>query len=198
MSRPLGAAVVALSIVAGTSVGHARTCEASDADVDRLERLSEAWSESLSEARRSGAVPALRRARAAVRETVSLDRPHPTPGHYQCRTFKLGSHDGLTPFIAYGWFRCSVELTPGGDLILTKHSGSQRQDGLICPGPAGTLQFVGTMAWGDERGYPTYGADRDRDLIGRVERIGDDRWRVAFPWPRHESKLDILELRRVR
>ena len=66
--------------------------------------------------------------------------------------------------------------------------------------PAGSrkARFVGVLELGDEIRTPRYGADPDRDMIGEVRRIDDDRWRIAFPWPAHESKLDILELRRAR
>lgn len=51
---------------------------------------------------------------------------------------------------------------------------------------------------GDEVRVPKYGASPDSDLVGLVQRVGDDRWRIAFPWPAFESKLDLLELKRVR
>ena len=50
------------------------------------------------------------------------------------------------------------------------------------------------MTLGDEARPLPYGRDADRDMAGIVERIGPRRWRVAFPYPRWESTIDILEL----
>ena len=47
---------------------------------------------------------------------------------------------------------------------------------------------------GDETRALRYGRDRERDLIGVVERVGADRWRIAFPRPHYESLLDVIEL----
>jgi hypothetical protein len=54
--------------------------------------------------------------------------------------------------------------------------------------------FLGTLQLGDERLALTYGRDRERNLIGAVERIGPRRWRVAFPSPAFESRIDLLDL----
>ena len=57
------------------------------------------------------------------------------------------------------------------------------------------LIFVGAEAWGmDETGWPKYGDQSIRDQVGVFERIGSDRWRLVLPWPKVDSKLEILEL----
>ncbi|MBL7373056.1 DUF4893 domain-containing protein, partial [Escherichia coli] len=43
-------------------------------------------------------------------------------------------------------------------------------------------------------GFPAYGAQPERDQAGVVERIGENRWRVVIPWPKQESKLDLIEI----
>lgn len=175
------------------------TCKVTEGDPDRLATLNDAWRESRAEAIRGGGGAELRKIGAAVDPRINLDRPQPTPGNYQCRTIKLGSaHADMLSFVAYGWFRCRVTLTPGGDLILRKVTGSQRQVGLVCPDTARRARFVGVMQLGDETVVPTYGVDPERDVAGFVQRIGADRWRVVFPSPPLESKLDVLELRRTR
>lgn len=184
---------------AGAASAQDMTCTATRDDVQRLSRLPQAWEAARKDMVGDGQGDALRRLGPLADPRIDLSRPHPTPGRYQCRTIKLGSASkGMPPYLAYGWFRCTVELTPGGDLILKKTSGSQRQAGLICPDGQRKTRFVGTLALGDETGWPRYGADPDRNVIGEVRRIGEERWRVAFPWPAFESKLDLLELRRVR
>ncbi|RZJ88288.1 MAG: DUF4893 domain-containing protein, partial [Brevundimonas sp.] len=125
-------------------------------------------------------------------------RLQPPPGAYRCRTIKLGtmSDRGAGPaYVEYPWFRCTVELSPGGDLVLTKTTGSQRTRGLLYPHNDRQLVFIGAQAWGaDETSYPAYGAQAERDQIGVLERIGDRRWRLALPWPKQEAKLELLEL----
>ena len=54
--------------------------------------------------------------------------------------------------------------------------------------------FLGAMMLGDESRPLPYGRDAERDMAGIVERVGPLRWRVAFPYPRWESIVDILEL----
>ena len=42
--------------------------------------------------------------------------------------------------------------------------------------------------------FPRYGQTRERDQVGVLERIGDQRWRLALPWPKQEAKLELLEI----
>ena len=163
-------------------------------DADRLARLDEAWAAGLKGAKGSDELAAL----GPVGDPTArlLANPHPAPGDYRCRTMKLG---GMSGMISYGWFKCRVELSPGGDLTLTKTTGSQRQQGKLYPDPdnPNRLIFLGTVAWGAwEKGYPAYGQDPQRDVIGVLERVEDQRLRLVMPWPRVESDLDILEIAR--
>ena len=32
------------------------------------------------------------------------------------------------------------------------------------------------------------------EVFGRAKKIGDDRWRIVFPYPHYESTLDVIEL----
>lgn len=188
-----------LAAVASTAAAQDMTCTPTRDDTQRLSRLPQAWEQARRDVINDGQGDALRRLGPLADPRTDLSRPHPTPGNYQCRTIKLGAGgDGMLPYVAYGWFKCTITLTPGGDLILKKVTGSQRQTGLICPAGKRTTTFVGTLALGDETKFPKYGSDPQRDLIGEVRRIGDERWRIAFPWPAFESKLDLLELRRTR
>lgn len=170
--------------------------DAERADVRRIERLDEAWDAALSQARAGGHARDLKALGPLADPRVALPRPQPTPGAYRCRTIKLGSQNAGPGFIAYGWFRCRVELTPGGDLILEKTTGSQRQAGHLYPEASRRLVFLGAVAWGSGEGRAQYGRDHERDQVGVFERVGKNRYRLALPWPRQESTLDILELRR--
>lgn len=171
---------------------------ANDADRARLDRLDAAWREGLQDARQAGFGDDIRALGALADPDAGLSgRLQPPPGEYSCRTIKLGRIARYGGYLSYPGFRCVVELTPGGDLILTKITGSQRTRGLIYPDTEDRLVFLGAQAWGaGETGYPNYGQQPERDQIGVIERIGDTRWRLVLPWPKQESKLDILELTR--
>lgn len=166
-------------------------------DAGNLGRLDQAWRLGRAEAEDKGFASEVEALGPLVDPMAGqAGRLQPAPGTYRCRTIKLGSKPGNTlAYVAYPFFRCSVELTPGGDLVLTKTTGSQRTRGLLYPDTDNRLIFVGAQAWGDdETGFPAYGQQAQRDQVGVFERIGPDRWRLVVPWPRLESKLEILEL----
>lgn len=168
-------------------------------DKDRLSRIDEAWASALEHANRDWENRgALKMLSGLVRPDAALaGRLHPSPGTYRCRTIKLGPQGiGSLDYVAYPYFQCRVELTAGGDLIIEKTSGSQRFRGLLYPDTDKRLVYVGTQAWGDEKGYPAYGAQAERDESGVLERLGDDRWRLVIPWPKQESQLNIIEILR--
>ena len=170
---------------------------ASTADAANLGRLDQAWRLGRAEAEDRGFASQVEALGPLVDPMAGqAGRLQPSPGTYRCRTIKLGSKaEGGLAYVAYPFFRCTIELTPGGDLILTKTTGSQRTRGLLYPDTDNRLVFIGAQAWGmDETGFPAYGARPERDQVGVFERIGSERWRMVVPWPRVESKLEILEL----
>lgn len=163
-------------------------------DVERLARLDAAWTAGLKRARAEGHDAELNVLGAFARPGGGLaPRVQPSPGAYRCRTYKLGGEAQGLAFVAYPYFKCQVELTPGGDLIVRKLDGSQRFEGKLYPDRDDRLVYLGAAAWASET-PPAYGAEAERDQIGVVERIGDERWRLALPWPLVESSLDIIEL----
>jgi len=167
------------------------------ADASRLGRLDQAWRLARAEAEEAGFAAQVEALGPLVDPNAGLvGRLQPAPGAYRCRSIKLGSNrPGGLGYLEYPFFRCTIELTPGGDLILTKTTGSQRTRGLLYPDTDRRLVFVGAQAWGsEETGYPAYGQRPERDQIGVLERIGSDRWRLVLPWPKQDSKLEILEL----
>ena len=169
----------------------------SPADAANLGRLDQAWRLGRAEAEEAGFAQQVEALGPLVDPNAGqAGRLHPAPGTYRCRTINLGSKgEGGLAYLAYPYFRCTIELTPGGDLILTKTTGSQRTRGLLYPDTDRRLIFVGAEAWGmDETGWPDYGDQSIRDQVGVFERIGSDRWRLVLPWPKVDSKLEILEL----
>ncbi|NJC40457.1 hypothetical protein GGQ87_000715 [Brevundimonas alba] len=172
---------------------------ASPADASALGRLDQAWRLARAEAEDAGFAEQVEALGPLVDPNAGqAGRLQPAPGAYRCRTIKLGAKSpGGLAYVAYPGFRCTVELTPGGDLVLTKTTGSQRSRGLLYPDTDRRLVFIGAQAWGaDETGYPAYGQMPERDQIGVFERIGAERWRLVIPWPKQEAKLEILELTR--
>lgn len=166
-------------------------------DASRLGRLDQAWRMARAEAEAKGFADEVEALGPLVDPNAGqAGRLQPPPGTYRCRTIKLGSQSGTgLAYVPYGWFQCTVELTPGGDLVLTKTTGSQRARGLLYPDTDRRLVFIGAQAWGSsETGFPRYGQMPERDQIGALERIGSNRWRLALPFPKQESKLDLLEL----
>ena len=169
-------------------------------DQDRIARLDTAWVSALKEADREFGAMIDAKGMLLVPKAALTGNLQPGPGTYRCRTIKVGSMGGKgLAYVEYPWFKCSLELSPGGDLILTKTTGSQRTRGLLYPDAANPtrLIFIGAQAWGmDEKGFPTYGQMPERDQVGVFERIGTDRWRMVVPFPKQESKLDVLELKK--
>ena len=166
-------------------------------DASRLGRLDQAWRLARAEAEDKGFAAQVEALGPLVDPNAGLaGQLQPGPGTYRCRTVKLGSNaPGGPGYLEYPWFRCTVELTPGGDLVLTKTTGSQRTRGRLYPDTDRRLVFIGAQAWGaDEAGWPTYGQMPERDQVGVFERVGPRRWRLVIPWPKVESKLELLEL----
>ena len=107
---------------------------------------------------------------------------------------KLGTKtQGMLDWVSYPAFTCRVG--PKGALqSFAKLTGSQRQVGLIFPNDAIRQVFLGTLLLGDERRAMQYGEDETRNVVGYVERIGPNRWRLVMPQPHLESQLDVMEL----
>ncbi|HEX6926751.1 MAG TPA: DUF4893 domain-containing protein [Longimicrobiaceae bacterium] len=163
-------------------------------DRERLNRLPEAWTTALAQAREAGFGDELSDLGELVNPNTVLPDPAPPPGSYRCRTIKLGTQSDLLAFVSYGWFGCRV--TQSGDTLrLEKVSGSQRQQGTLYPNDDRRLMFLGTVTMGSGEGPgPAYGTDPERDVVGVMERFAPERWRLVQPWPHFESVLDLLEL----
>lgn len=152
------------------------------------------------DATRSGALEEAR-AGGSPEDVATLDAvlvPQPLPwsdfdmtGDWQCRTIKAG---GLAELVVYGWFKCRV-TDDGSGWMLQKLTGSQRTKGRFFTDSDTRLTYLGSFAVNDDP-FPPYGSGPDSDQAGYAFRTGDQQWRIEFPAPRYESKLDILEFRR--
>lgn len=165
---------------------------ATENDRQRLRDWRKAFTTALQQARATNGADVAQEGRLLDPDAATAGVPIPD-GNYRCRVVKLGAKTkGLLNFIAYPAFRCQIE---GGSVQrFTKLTGSQRPVGLIYPADGLRQVFLGTMVLGDETVAYQYGRDEDRDLAAWVERIGERRWRMIFPYPHYESTLDVIEL----
>lgn len=190
-------ACAALSIAACTTTQATRPMQgwqqaATEADRARLRDWRAAFTRALEQARAGNSADIEREGRLLAPD-AALGGPIPN-GNYRCRVVKVGAKsEGLLNYIAYPAFRCRVSQQ-GGVQHFDKLSGSQRPHGTIYAADQLRGVFLGTMVLGDETVAYQYGRDPERDLAGWVERIGDNRWRILFPFPHHESTLDVIEL----
>ena len=165
---------------------------ATDADRQRLRDWRAAFTRALEQARTGGHAADLAREGRLLDPDAALGGPIPN-GDYRCRVIKVGAkNEGLLNYIAYPAFRCRIEGS--APQRFTKLTGSQRHVGHIYPADQLRSVFLGTLVLGDETQAFQYGRDRERDVAGWVERIGERRWRIVLPYPHYESRLDVIEL----
>lgn len=162
-----------------------------DADRDRLAKFEAARMEGLAEARKEGAAADIAVVDEMLARQLLSFSGFSLTGNWQCRMIKLG---GPAPLVIYSWFRCRV-TDDGSGWRLEKISGSQRTVGRFFDESDTSLTYLGSF-FIDGDAPRAYGAGKDSDQAGRALRDGKERWRIEFPWPRYESKFDILEFRR--
>ena len=167
---------------------------ASEDDRRRVRRWRTAWEEALEDARTGPDAAEIAREGALLEPDAALRDPLPPAGDYHCRTIKIGTpgYSDLT-YVAYPPFRCRIGVE-AGRVTFTKLTGSQRPIGRLFADNERRLIFLGTMQLGDETRAYRYGIDAERDLAGILERVGERRWRLVFPYPHFESLLDVIEL----
>jgi hypothetical protein len=171
---------------------------ATEDDRDRVRHWRDAWIDALAQANRTNAA-AIAAGGTLFEPDTALPGAQPPPGNYACRTVKLGRPrlGGTLDYVEYPAFRCRIS-EGAGRLHFTKLTGSQRPVGTIFPDNGRRMIFLGTLMLGDETQALRYSRDRERDLIGIIERVGDQRWRIVFPRPHYESLLDVIELTPVQ
>lgn len=165
---------------------------ATEDDRERLRDWRTAFTRALEQARATNAAD-IEREGVLLQPDAALGGPIPN-GNYRCRVIKLGAQsEGMFNYVAYPAFRCRISQS-GNVQHFDKLTGSQRHHGAIYPADQLRSAFLGTMVLGDETRAYQYGRDAERDLAGWVERVGDNRWRIIFPYPHYESTLDVVEL----
>lgn len=160
------------------------------ADKARLDKYEPTRQEALKEAK--AGLPS----EVAILDAIVARQPLPfsgfdLTGNWQCRTIKAG---GMGDLVVYDWFRCKV-TDDGSGWMLEKTSGSQRTKGRFYTDGDARLIYLGTGFVAGEQ-PKAYAAGPETDQVGYAFRSGDAEWRIEFPSPAYESKLDILEFRR--
>ena len=112
-------------------------------------------------------------------------------GNWQCRTIKAG---GPLPLVIYGWFKCKV-TDDGSGWRLEKISGSQRTKGRFFDDGEKRAIYLGSAYVNNDTAKP-YGSGPQSDQVGYAFRNSASEWRIEFPAPYYELKLDILEFKR--
>jgi hypothetical protein len=167
---------------------------ATDFDRDRVRKWRTAWVRALDKARASGHSAEIAGEGVLLEPDAALKGAAPPAGDYRCRVLKVGGRgEGMLDYVAYPSFDCRISAGAGA-MDFVKLTGSQRPVGRLFADSDRRLIFLGTLQLGDEHGILRYGHDRQRDMIGLFERIGERRWRLAFPYPAFESTLDVIEL----
>lgn len=167
---------------------------ATDFDRERARKWRSGWVRAVAGARAGGHSAEIAREGPLLDPDSALPAVMPPAGLYRCRVLKLGAKsEGLLDYVAYPQFDCRISAV-GGAMEFAKLTGSQRPVGRLFADSDRRLVFLGTLQLGDEQGILRYGHDRQRDMIGLLERIGERRWRLAFPYPAFESLLDVIEL----
>lgn len=167
---------------------------ATDNDRYRLRQWRTAWVRGIEKAQAGGHGAALAKEGALLQPDSAMAWQDPPPGDYRCRTLKIGAKSsGMLDYVAYPPFDCRIRIE-NGLMSFAKLTGSQRPLGLFLPYVGQRMVFLGTLQLGDERRALQYGRDRERDMAGVIERIGEERWRLVFPYPHFESTIDVLEL----
>ncbi|QDP19922.1 DUF4893 domain-containing protein [Sphingomonas xanthus] len=163
-------------------------------DRERLRQWRDAFTDALAKARAAGHATEVAKEGALLVPDAAIGSGPIPSGDYRCRVIKVGAKTlGQLDYIAYPAFRCRIE-TAGALQRFTKLTGSQRHVGTIYPADQLRQLFLGTLVLGDETRALEYGVDRERDLAGWVERIGERRWRLLLPYPQFESTIDVIEL----
>lgn len=167
---------------------------ATEADRARLSAWRTALTDALEEARADGHGVAVDSVGHALHPDAAIAFENVPTGKYRCRTFKLGTQGrGTLSFVEYPYFDCTIRAEEDLESF-HKLTGSQRPVGLLFPDDDFRRVFLGTLVLGDETRAMRYGADPQRDMIGALQKVGEDRWRLVLPYPAYESTIDIIEL----
>ncbi|WP_457152321.1 DUF4893 domain-containing protein [Mesorhizobium sp. P5_C1] len=160
------------------------------ADKTRLDKYGETRKEALAEAK-AGDPAEVKQLDALLAKPLVAFSDKDLTGNWQCRTIKAG---GPLPLVIYGWFKCKV-TDDGSGWRLEKISGSQRTKGRFFDDGEKRAIYLGSAYVNSDPAKP-YGSGPQTDQVGYAFRNSASQWRIEFPAPYYESKLDIIEFKR--
>ncbi|MCA0026845.1 MULTISPECIES: DUF4893 domain-containing protein [unclassified Mesorhizobium] len=160
------------------------------ADKARLDKYGETRKAALAEAK-AGNPGEVRQLDALLAKPLVAFSEKDLTGKWQCRTIKVG---GLSPLVIYGWFKCRV-TDDGSGWRLEKLTGSQRTKGRFFDDGEKRAIYLGSGSVNNDQAKP-YGSGSQTDQVGYAFRNSAGEWRIEFPAPYYESKLDIMEFKR--
>lgn len=160
------------------------------ADKARLDKYDETRKAALAEAKAGNPADVKQLDALLTKPLVSFSDKNLT-GNWKCRTIKAG---GLSPLVIYGWFKCKV-TDDGSGWRLEKVSGSQRTKGRFFDNSEKRAIYLGSAYVNNDPAKP-YGSGPQSDQVGYAFRTDASEWRIEFPAPYYESKLDIVEFKR--
>lgn len=160
------------------------------ADKARLEHYEETRKTALAEAK-SGDPTEVTQLDALLAKPLLSTPDFDVGGEWRCRTIKAG---GLATLVIYDWFKCRVS-DDGSGWKLDKLTGSQRTTGRFYDDGEKRMIYLGSLFIAGDAPKP-YGSGPETDQVGYAFRTGPQEWRIEFPAPTYESKLDILEFQR--
>lgn len=161
------------------------------ADQQRLDSYDATRAEALAAAKAGNDVAQFEALSATLAKPQLTFNDMNLTGDWQCRVTKFG---GELPFVVYSWFKCRV-TDDGSGWMLEKLTGSQKTKGRFYTVSDTRLTYLGAGYVSNDHA-PAYGKGASTDQVGYAFHSGANEWRIEFPLPTYESKLDILELRR--
>jgi hypothetical protein len=169
---------------------------ATDKDRERLRDWRDSFVGALDDARKGGRAADIAREGPLLDPDAAAPNAVPAAGDYRCRWVKLGGEDSRQPrYVAYSAEPCRIGPPDSAKAMTFEFlAGPQRPVGRFLPETYDRMVFLGTLQIGDERGTLRYGDDKQRDMAGFLERIGERRWRIILPEPHFESQMDAIEL----
>ena len=162
------------------------------ADKARLDKYGETRKAALAEAK-AGDPAEVKQLDALLAKPLVAFSDKDLTGNWQCRTIKVG---GISPLVIYGWFKCKV-TDDGSGWRLEKISGSQRTKGRFFDDGEKRRSISAPSTVNSDPAKP-YGSGPESDQVGYAFRNSANEWRIEFPAPYYESKLDIMEFKRCR
>lgn len=163
-------------------------------DMDRLQRVDEAWKEALDIAEGAGFGRRVRNEGDLLDPEAGQPRAALPPGSYRCRLIRIGAAPrGRRAYVSTTDYFCHVGAAEDY-LSFTKQTGTDKPGGYLYDDTDRRSIFIGARAMNREETPPAYGDRPDRDVAGIVERIGPFRYRLVVPFPPNGAKLDVYEL----